>query len=444
MRKFLFCATLLALIFVCSSGLFAYENPIRVRLGYSTAATVNYTVQVDAGQYALSNAAGTTLAILSAVTTVAIKYEGNAYTVTCGSNTYTGTGRVTLAAKSTGSVFSYGEIQYTGDMYCIYNSNNSTNYLINYLGMEEYLYGVIGREVGYNAPVEALKAQAVASRCLGYHWKNVNATTSYDVTNTTTHQVYGGYSERTKTNWDKVKSAVDATANQVMYYTKDDGTTVLVQAYYCSNTGGHTADVEDVWGSNPATYPYLRGVVVPTDGLPFQSYGTMKFPTGYTWTKAYTWAEMKKTVETASGKILGVMKSIVIDRGGNTDNRIETIKFIGTADTATFTRSAARTAFDFRSQLYDVIVTERFSVNSGFGTTTTISPGDFDSTIIRTGQYVIFKGRGYGHGVGMSQWSACVLAGQGYDYKYILNYFFNQNLTNSKLTFAQYSGMTKQ
>ncbi len=442
MKKILFLSVLLTFVFVLSTGLYAYENPIRVRIGYGTEGAATFTVKVEADQYTLKNTGGT-LATVSAGTTLNIAYSANAYTVTCGSQTYTGTGKVTLAAKSSSSIFSYNSVKYTGDVYGTYNSSKNTVYLINYLGIEEYLYGVIGREIGYYAPLEALKAQAVASRCLAYHWREGNASSSYDVTNSTLHQVYGGYSEWSKTNWNQVKTAIDATKDLVMYYERDDGSELLVEAYYCANTGGYTADVQDVWGSDPNRYPFLRGIVVPTDGLPFQSYGTMKFPSTYTWTKVCTSADILDAVSKATGKNLGVLKSIVINRDNNTGGYIETIKFFGTADTATLTRSSARSAFTslgVKSQLYDVIISDRLSVATGFSNITVIGSEEFGSTVFRSIQYVTFIGRGWGHGVGMSQWSACVMAGQGESYREILNYFYNQNLDNNKLTFTQYKG----
>lgn len=428
MKKLLFFTTILLLILTVSSGSFAYDNLIRVCLGSGT----SFAVTVTEGRYTLNNSSGA-LATVLAGTTVNIQYNGSSYTVTGTGNTYTGTGTVNLAAANGGSVFTYGGVAYTGDAYA------TGAYLINYLGMEEYLYGVVGEEIGYNAPLAALEAQAVASRSLAMYWKTTSSK-PYDVTNTTSHQVYSGYTARSKAHWGQIRDAVDATAGQVMYYTKDNGKQVLVQSYYCANTGGHSADVQDVWGSSQSDYPYLRGVSAPTDSLPYQSYGTMKFPTGYTWTKVYSWPALQRAVEAAAKKSLGTLKSIVIDRGGNAGNYIESISFVGTSNTATYSKSNARDILGFRSQLYDAITTEQLSVNAPFGNRTTIGNSAFNSTVIRSGQAVVFFGRGYGHGIGMSQWSACVMAGQGSDYRYILNYFYNQNLNNGRLTFEQYKG----
>ncbi len=442
LKKLLLFSLLFAALFICSGSVFAYENPIRVRLAAGTNQTGNFSLQVAAGQYTLANADGV-LATVASGQTVAIQMNANAYTVTAAGNRYTGSGAITLAPVTAASYFSYGDKSYNGDAVVLYNSGAGagTVYLVNTLGMEEYLYGVVGPEIGGYSPAdEALKAQAVASRCLAFYWKKSNASGSYDVTNTTSHQVYEGRAGRDRGNWNQIQAAVDATSSQVMYYKKDNGDEVLVEGYYCANTGGHTADVEDVWGSDPNRYPYLRGVTVPYDGLPFQSGGSMKFPTSYLWTKIYSWADIKAAAENAAGKSLGVLQSIVIDRGGNTGGYIASIQFVGSTNTVTFNRSAARTAFGFRSQLYDVFVSERLSSSSVIRQTTTISGKDFDNAIFRSGQFVVFKGRGYGHGVGMSQWGACVMAEQGKPYTEILQYFFNKNLNNGRLSFKSYKG----
>ncbi len=62
--------------------------------------------------------------------------------------------------------------------------------VINILDMEDYLKGVVGKEIGYDAPLGAMEAQAVASRSYGY--ANLAGNASYDVAATTASQVYGG------------------------------------------------------------------------------------------------------------------------------------------------------------------------------------------------------------------------------------------------------------
>jgi SpoIID/LytB domain protein len=106
--------------------------------------------------------------------------------------------------------------------------------LVNHLGVEGYIYGVIPLETGYTWG-EATKAQAVAAR--GYA-----LTLSGELYCTTYSQVYGGYAvEQPESN-----AAADATYGQVVF--ANDPGPVAIRTYFFSSSGGHTENVENVWG----------------------------------------------------------------------------------------------------------------------------------------------------------------------------------------------------
>ncbi len=114
--------------------------------------------------------------------------------------------------------------------------------LVNYLPMDSYLYGVVPAESPSSWPAEALRAQAVAARSYAY-------TTGGEMYCTTRHQVYLGFdTERTSTN-----SAVNTTFNRVVYYGG------VVRTFFFSCSGGHTANIEDVW-TTASPKPYYVGV----------------------------------------------------------------------------------------------------------------------------------------------------------------------------------------
>ena len=128
------------------------------------------------------------------------------------------------------------------------------------IDLDTYLYSVVQSEMGlyYKAsgmksaarvPIEALKAQAVASRSYAvYNILHTSHDTDYDVTSTTSSQVY-----KSNANIDAlVKQAVDETTGQIITY---DGEVAC--AYFFSTSGGHTESSENVWY---AALPYLRGV----------------------------------------------------------------------------------------------------------------------------------------------------------------------------------------
>ena len=126
----------------------------------------------------------------------------------------------------------YGGKQYRGQLQV---NASKTLQLVNSVGLEPYLYGVVPREVPFHWPVEALKAQAVVARSYALA---VRKTGAYDVYADTRSQVYGGIAaERPTTN-----AAVDATAGQVLLYEGKVATT-----FFFSTSGGRTASIEDVW-----------------------------------------------------------------------------------------------------------------------------------------------------------------------------------------------------
>jgi stage II sporulation protein D len=137
--------------------------------------------------------------------------------------------------------------------------------IVNVLGLQPYLRGVVAWEMPADWHREALKAQAVAARSYGL--ANVTTGTFFDVYDDTRDQVYGGVSaEHPRTN-----AAVKATANEVRTYRGRLATT-----FFYSSSGGRTAANEDVWGSSPV--PYLRSVVDPYDRIsPNHTWGPTRY-----------------------------------------------------------------------------------------------------------------------------------------------------------------------
>ena len=124
---------------------------------------------------------------------------------------------------------------------------------VNYVDLDEYLLGVVAGEMPANFEKEALKAQVVASRTYVYN-RNLS------VDNTTNTQVYLDDSEMKK-KWgdnyneyyEKIKSAVAETKNEVMMYQGD-----YISALFFSSSNGYTENVEDYFDSS--ALPYLRSV----------------------------------------------------------------------------------------------------------------------------------------------------------------------------------------
>jgi stage II sporulation protein D len=142
------------------------------------------------------------------------------------------------------------ERSYRGDMEV--SAYHDKLALVNELPLEQYLYAVVGTELNSGWPIEALKAQVVASRT--YALKQGNKYEIAQVTDSTMDQAYYGMQREFASG----TQAVEATKSEVI--TDRNG---LISPVFSSNSGGMTADPSEVWG-NPAAY--LRSVPSPDDG----------------------------------------------------------------------------------------------------------------------------------------------------------------------------------
>lgn len=138
---------------------------------------------------------------------------------------------------------------FPGSLYLQPNAYGSYS-LVNLVGVETYLRGVVPYEIGTKAPEAALEAQAIIART--YALRNIHrfAVDNYQLCADTHCQVYYGLNGATK----KTDQAIASTRGQVLTYKNK-----LVDALYSSNTGGVTAYFSDVW--NGEDRPYLRPVV---------------------------------------------------------------------------------------------------------------------------------------------------------------------------------------
>lgn len=239
---------------------------------------------------------------------------------------------------------------------------------VNYVDLEQYLYSVLGGEMNGNWPQEALKAQAVAARTYAIYKRETQRNGIYDLGNTPAWQVYLGVtSESSGTH-----AAVDATTGQVLTY---QNRIILSVFHACS--GGHTENVEDVWGD--ARLPYLRGVQDFDQNV-----------RACLWVKTITGDEISK-------RIFGVGNVVSLSANLTTYGSIKTMKFVGDRGTRELKGEAVRNALGLRSMRFNITQAE-----SGLQ----------------------FNGFGWGHGLGMSQWGAYYLAKHGVNYQQILGHYY--------------------
>lgn len=286
--------------------------------------------------------------------------------------------------------------------------------VVNTLPVEEYLYGIIAREISPAWPLEAVKAQAVAARTYALHSMGKHKDDGYDVCATTDCQVYGG-----KTAEDsRAIKAVDDTRGMVVTYQGKP-----IAAYFHGSGGGYTENSENVWG---AAYPYLRGVPDFDQSSPHHK-----------WEKAMTAKEVETALESA-GINVGVLRTIELsplakppvfapDRG--VSGRLKEVRLTGSSGSVTVSGAKLRTVLGLNSSLFDVKITlpadkqVEFEFTDSYGTRDvkvveikakplpekSDKPGVHRITG-RTNETIVFSGFGWGHGLGLSQWGAKAMA----------------------------------
>ena len=136
-----------------------------------------------------------------------------------------------------------GNKRYAGKLNIFIRDNDIL--IVNVIGIEKYLSSVVGSEMPVKWPLEALKAQAIASRTYALKQKG---NIFYDIDSTNKNQVYIGLEARTN----KTSRAVNSTTSLVLTYNDK-----LINSLFHSSSAGMTENSQDVWKNQ---YPYLSSV----------------------------------------------------------------------------------------------------------------------------------------------------------------------------------------
>lgn len=240
--------------------------------------------------------------------------------------------------------------------------------------IEEYLIGVLAGEMPASFNKEALKAQAVASRSFAYYKINTSSS-DYDLTNDTSSQVHITYEqmrEKWGNDYDKylniIKNAIKETENEVLMYNNE-----VIPAYYFSMSNGYTEDGALVFNEDKT---YLKSV---------SSKGDKNNP-NFMVTKEISKDEFCSKLDIECHVI------DINDIHRSASNRVQSIKI----NNKVFNGTDIRWLLGLRSTDFDIEIK--------------------DNVLITT--------RGYGHGVGMSQYGANSMAQIGSTYKEILKYYY--------------------
>lgn len=254
---------------------------------------------------------------------------------------------------------------------------NATGKIDNVL-LEDYIVGVLAGEMPVSFEIEALKAQAVAART--YVMKRLvnNKNSDYDIIDTTLNQVYLDNDELKK-KWgnnyvnyiNKLKTAVLETSGEYITY-KDN----IIDALFFSTSVGATENSEEVFVS---ALPYLRSVDSSWDAEVspvFSENNTFSLKEFYN----------KLNLTYSNNLSIDVLQT-------TSTGRIKKIKINGT----TFNGTAVAGKLGIRSDYFNI-------------------SRDNDTVLVTT--------KGYGHGVGMSQYGAEAMAKKGYTYDKILKHYY--------------------
>ena len=273
---------------------------------------------------------------------------------------------------------------------------NDTNKVVN-VPLETYLIGVVAAEMPASYDIEALKAQAIAARTYALsRQENIYKSSTTDsvhsgadvctspahcqawISKQTAMKRWGLLSEFKY--WNKITEAVKETEGQIIVYNDE-----LINPLYHSNSGGRTEDVENVWGGK--SVPYLKGVASPGEDF------SNEYKKEFTYTEQQFFDVLDKNGVKIVSDSSSRSKIKIGDLTRNNSGRVEQLK-IGDSSVS---------GINFRK--FFSLPSTNFSIK------------------VENGKIIITT-LGYGHGVGMSQCGAQVLAKKGYTYEQILKYYY--------------------
>ena len=243
--------------------------------------------------------------------------------------------------------------------------------------IEDYVIGVVAGEVPASFDLEALKAQAVASRTYALEHKQ-RSKTNYDVTDNTQNQVYINLEDmknKWKNNYDenlnKITNAVNSTKGEVLLYDNN-----LIDAMFFSTSNGYTENSENVFSSKK---PYLISVPSPWDKQESPVFKT---------TSSISKKEFLFNLGLPDSNEINIS-----DVKTTNAKRVISLNINGKK----FKGSEIKSIFKLRSTSFNIEIKE---------------------------DKVNFIVNGFGHGVGMSQYGANGMAKEGYSYKDILKHYY--------------------
>jgi stage II sporulation protein D len=345
---------------------------VKIRL-FSNQVPESAVFSVADGKYELETFNGETLYLTKGEPVIICRYNGGVAVKTrdkngfvCDSLTLTGkTGVDSFTLRINGNA--PVRQLYSGDLKCL--PDLGTLVLINLCDVEKYISGVVKAEGGSGKNIEYFKTQAVITRTYLYKYSGKHQADGYDACDNTHCQVFSGTSSDTIIN----RAALETKGLVIL----SPDSTLIISAFH-SNCGGETSSSEDVWLTGQ---PYLKSV---TDPYCLSSRNAK-------WEKSMSlndWIDyIKKSGYT-----------------GKTD------------DPSVFSFQQRSRVNDYRTGSFTIplrTIRTEMNLRSTFFSVEAI------------GDSIILKGRGYGHGVGLCQEGAMVMASKGFSYQQIIDFYYS-------------------
>jgi stage II sporulation protein D len=284
--------------------------------------------------------------------------------------------------------------------------------LVNEVGLETYLEGVVPHEIGDPGAdaYAAVQAQAVAARTYALSRIRMNRERAFDVEAGVADQVYKGRERQSRL----ASSAVRDTRGIVLSH---DGE--LCETYYSATCGGHTSDIRTVWPDRKAA-PYLYGSLDrPADGGGAFCAGARNFRWRYSFSGRTLGAMVRQTIPAALGVPADRVGDLVDVRvsGRTASGRVRRLDIVTSKGTIPVEGDRIRRVIMLDLKSGRILPSTLFDVE------TVMSAG-------RVGR-VSFVGGGNGHGVGMCQNGAIGMARKGYSYPMILGHYYPGGVVQS-------------
>jgi stage II sporulation protein D len=248
---------------------------------------------------------------------------------------------------------------------------------------EEYITGVVAAEMEPTWPSEALAAQSVLARTFTLHKiKYENGVPQHGADASTDVEEFQAYDPSRITP--QVRDAVRKSRGMVIKYKGK-----YIRAWFHSNSGGRTATALEGLAFKKEPTPYIKSVADPGQQV--------ARPEDKFWSASFPLAEVRAAVLDQTGSDPGsITEASIVKKGPS--GRAVTVR-LGKVTVSGPALRLALGADRMRSTLLD-----KFELRDGA---------------------LHMAGRGYGHGVGMSQWGACYMAKQGKSYQEIINHYFH-------------------